>query len=141
MILDQINIEYYRIRPQLPEVNDMGQCLTVVLMKTTESSEKDQALLIKMLGAVKRSMEETMIITIADEDLGHGISGVFDSSQIKQILVFGISPIDIGLNISVRLYHLLNIGDKRIIFSHGLPTITQKPEYKKPLWEALQQAF
>ncbi len=141
MILDQINIQYYQIKAPLHGAAKTEPCLTVVLLKATESSDKDKELLSKMLGAVKRSMDDTTLITVSEEEQGQSIAGLFENHAIQQILVFGISPKDLGLNIKARLYQPQTMHDKQILFSHGLPAIIQKPEYKKPLWEALQQVF
>lgn len=140
MILDQIKIQFYSIKADILDQIDNDQCKTIVILHESESAATDQELLIKMLNAVKRSVDETQIIVLSDEHMG-SIGSLFSIDHIEQIIVFGLLPQDVGLNIKAKLYRTFKMQGKQLLFSHGLVTLNQKPEYKKPLWEALQQAF
>lgn len=140
MILDQIKIHYYKIKADIRDQIDIDQCKTIVVLHESESATTDQELLFKMLKAVKRSVDETQIIVLSDENMGN-VGSLLALDQLEQIIVFGLLPQDVGLNVKAKLYRSFQMQGKQLIFSHGLVTLNQKPEYKKPLWEALQQAF
>ena len=140
MILDQIKIHYYKIKADIRDQIDIDQCKTIVVLHESESATTDQELLFKMLKAVKRSVDETQIIVLSDENMGN-VGSLLALDQLEQILVFGLLPQDVGLNVKAKLYRSFQMQGKQLIFSHGLVTLNQKPEYKKPLWEALQKAF
>ena len=140
MILDQIKIHYYKIKADIRDQIDIDQCKTIVVLHESESATTDQELLFKMLKAVKRSVDETQIIVLSDENMGN-VGSLLALDQLEQIIVFGLLPQDVGLNVKAKLYRSFQMQGKQLIFSHGLVTLNQKPEYKKPLWEALQKAF
>jgi len=140
LILDQIKIHYYKIKADIRDQIDIDQCKTIVVLHESESATTDQELLFKMLKAVKRSVDETQIIVLSDENMGN-VGSLLALDQLEQIIVFGLLPQDVGLNVKAKLYRSFQMQGKQLIFSHGLVTLNQKPEYKKPLWEALQQAF
>lgn len=61
--------------------------------------------------------------------------------EVNQVLFFGQSPKQVGLNLNVQKYQSVVIGGKKILFADDLAVIHDDTELKKALWGSLQAMF
>lgn len=57
----------------------------------------------------------------------------------KTILSFGPKPLNFGMSIAYRPYHLFNLHGNTFLFSDSLKTIQSDSNRKRELWDSLQQ--
>lgn len=93
----------------------------------------ERELLTNILKAVKIEMEEVDIWVNNDDNTPDFFQ---KNAPTQQILVFGITPPQIGLNMENVLYYPINILGKKLLFSNDLDQIN-----KKSLWAALKVVF
>lgn len=59
----------------------------------------------------------------------------------KDMIVFGVLPDQLGLNIDYKWYEILIFDQTRILLSESISDINKFPQKKQQLWVKLQQMF
>jgi hypothetical protein len=59
----------------------------------------------------------------------------------KDMIVFGVLPDQLGLNIDYKWYEILLFDQTRILLSESISDINKFPQKKQQLWVKLQQMF
>ena len=139
-MLDQIKIQYYSIPESTDIEMENAQATTFVVLKDKDWSEDNQNLLNKMLKAIKLEDHEVQLIPLSQEQ-NFSLSSLPSTDAKTTILIFGLTPTDIQLNIRATKYQLTGLERATLIFSDSLSTLIEKPALKKPLWQSLQAAF
>ena len=98
-------------------------------------------LLRKIFGALKFDLDNDIIHLDATKDGVACFNEVEKLWPIKFFVSFGVSPKILGLNINVRYYQPIKLGDTVMVFSECLSEVGQKKEKKLALWKALQATF
>jgi len=111
-----------------------------VVLNVSDWTDQTKELLLKMLKAVKLNDNQFQIIPVSS-DKSISSESLISLSENCKILVFGLTPKDIHMNIKAVLYQTTKLEGASILFSDSLSTLIQKPELKKPLWTALQTIF
>lgn len=118
-----------------------NQKALLVVLKTDEKSLIP--FLQKILQAIKMDWEKDILVLEIDSNTNLKLSEIWDSHKINQVLVFGIPPKQLGLNINIKAYEPLNWTNRQLLFSHDLTYLNDPKHaaYKKTLWNALKSLF
>lgn len=111
---------------------------TIVLLDRAlaELSEDISSPLFKMLEVVGKQ-DSTQII---EPKLALPFRDIQRRYAPKHVIVFGLSPLELKLNISARRNQIIQFESERIIFCEGVELMTDRAK-KKALWQQLQNLF
>lgn len=132
----------YNLAPSLTEASEHAQLHSqgdnglMLVCKSADYTDETKEMLSKMLGAIKREVERTTICTTHADQVS--ISDLLSAHKINALLVFGINPAHLGLNISIPPYQVVDMEGLKIILSHPLTTILNDKAKKISLWQCLQ---
>jgi len=94
--------------------------------------------LIKLLGAVKHNLENTLIIN----DLsGIKFKQILNKTQAKKLIVFGSTRNHLGLNLNLKRYKTIVIQDCECIFVDKLSILKDDNQRKGALWSLMKTMF
>ena len=118
--------------------NNEGEILILV----TDEYEREElkSLLHKILAAIQSNESNTSIIQIPKNER----IKVIDLSSYENchtVIIMGIRPLEIGLNLQHKLFELNRLNGRNILFSPGLDDLNDNMEFKKHLWAALKEHF
>ena len=100
-------------------------------------TDDDRILLGKILEAVQLNVAEVPVFYSISDELKRAC---FKNQHEKHLMVFGLNPKELGLQIEAALYDLVQINNKKILFSHALNDLKER-ERKVALWSALKGMF
>lgn len=115
--------------------------LVVIVKKADIENSTHKEMLIKLLQAVKCPLPDGVSVMILGENQSINIHILLTHDAMKRIIVFGISPKNMGIFANVRAYMPTLIGEQKWLFSENLDTIYSQKEKKGMLWAALQVFF
>lgn len=100
-------------------------------------NEEATIFLSKVAAAIGFNFEsEVQVVQINDND-AFPIRNL-KQKNIKVVLLFGIFPKQLELNIDFAPYRVITFSNQKLIFSHSITQVMPKVEYKKQLWEGLK---
>ncbi len=111
----------------------------VVLEEPLFPGNKD--FLVKILAAAQVNPEKDTLWTSVPIDTAIGLTSVLKLKQPDQILVFGLTPQMIGLQVDMPLYRPTEFYGATWLFSEALSVLEPDKSRKGLLWKALQQLF
>ncbi|MDR6560876.1 MULTISPECIES: DNA polymerase III subunit psi [unclassified Arcicella] len=111
-----------------------------IVILVDEYSEADQALLAKILTAVKLNLNQIDLVHLADLSQMNARTA-FSQNLISHFITFGVALQKIKLEIPLNPYQTKEIKNIRFLFSHALSELQHDVEKKKALWKALQEMF
>jgi hypothetical protein len=97
--------------------------------------------LVKILAAAQVNPEKDTLWTSVPIDTPIGLTSVLKLKQPDQILVFGLTPQMIGLQVDMPLYRPTEFYGATWLFSEALSVLEPDKSRKGLLWKALQQLF
>lgn len=124
---------------------DSGWMKTPIQQQTTvvvvqEANASNLALLEKILGAVKQNLKEDCLVIQQKEAVA--FKHILQMVSVERLLVFGWTPIDLGLHLSIRPYQPVTFAGIQLLFSPNLAVIAaNKNKEKQQLWTQLQILF
>lgn len=110
-----------------------------VLVICAEPEKED--LLRKILMAAKLSDTDFDIVQLLPAVASVGVAQLRNRVKPRDIIIFGIVPAAIGLQITPPQYMPFEWSGARWLFSHALCKIEENPAMKKALWIAIQKMF
>lgn len=111
-----------------------------VVILVDDCSDADQALLGKILTAVKLNLNQVDLVRLADLSLMNARTA-FSQNLISHFITFGVALQKIKLEIPLNPYQTKEIKNIRFLFSDALSELQNDVEKKKALWKALQEMF
>ncbi len=114
--------------------------LLVVYNKNSES-EDNLELLTKILSAVHYRLPEDILMLAIEDQQPSSFTTIQNSQNIKDVLVFGIPAVQLGLHFQIQNYQAIQFTDCRFLFVDDLQDIATTKELKGKLWQCLQQLF
>ncbi len=112
-----------------------------IVCKAEETSSQELDFLKKILSAVKYDLKEDVLLVNITSDQHIGFNTLRTNEGIKDAIIFGMNPQDLGLHFKANLYQPLFCNECRFLFAHSLQEIANKKEWKGALWSALQEMF
>ena len=118
----------------------------IVVVRKEELNNMSSNLLNNIIKAIKLPKESSYLtIQFKLEDPCH-FSDLKCNYQFTKMIVFGLTPKDLGLNINTSLNKLLIFGDHTFLFTSSIEQIIEeqkqgKKQAKIQLWKAIQLLF
>ncbi len=109
----------------------------LVILKKSDNDVINRQLLEKIMAALKFSLVDDCHLYEVEEDLH--LSNVIKGYQ--KIIVFGLEPKSIGLNMPYHPYKINQLEDRKLLFSHTLGELKIDDKKKGILWKSLQVMF
>jgi hypothetical protein len=122
-------------------LNISGNGRKAVLCVTDEEGfgESRKTLLTKMLSAVGLDPgQDVWIALIAN---GQTINPALLAMHYSQMIVFGLPPESVSLNINHHNYKVIRLDQARVLFCDSLAILETSQDKKKLLWESLKSMF
>ncbi len=112
----------------------------VVFYNTEESElpEGQKAFLMKMLGAVKHNLQNTLLIS---DKANISFKQIVKAGFANKIMLFGSSRKMISLNLLLKRYKIFKIHNIDILFIDKLETIQEDQKRKGALWSLMKNLF
>lgn len=97
--------------------------------------------LLKILGAAKLTPADFVIVQMPPAVAAVSVAQLRQHIEPKDILIFGIAPATVGLQIAPPQYLPLVWAEARWLFAHTLSDIEKNPNIKKALWLVIQKMY
>ena len=126
------------LKPLPTEGNNLKHCLVLVESDTDILEPALKGLLEKIMGAVKRSMDDILLANVKAASVEQ-IEALLSEQNHRHLLAFGTDKV-VQLS-EVGPYELTLLSGKRYLRAHSLTAISEDIEHKKKLWAALKEMF
>jgi len=135
-----INTDLYYIADNQGFIeNSSDASFYIIASKSDYDSHSD--LLNKICGACNLVIGEDLTLVLLTEGQQANMSVLVKNDKNSRILSIGCSADRIGLNASLRAYHVYRTETFNFLMSHSLRRLTENKEFKRSLWESVQQLF
>ena len=97
----------------------------------------------KILSAVQYDLtQDAQLLKITDKTVFSLMSLNNEAKDgIQQVIFFGQTPKQVGLNLNIQKYQPLSVAGKNILFADDLAVIHDDSNLKKSLWMSLKAMF
>lgn len=112
---------------------------TVIVYDAASSAKELQDFLEKILTSV--GLDLSKVTRIDCQNLPTSITEWDNWAVSKEVLLFGVSAQQIGIQYSILPYQLIKVGEKRILQCESLDVIKESADAKKMLWGNLKLIF
>jgi hypothetical protein len=112
-----------------------------VVVSAQYFSPEETAFLEKVLNAAKINLSNDVLLLQKNEAEPVSIAPVLQAKNPQFVLVFGLAPADIGLQLQHQLYQPDHFYRSTWLWANDLPAIAVDRNLKTKLWTALQQLF
>jgi hypothetical protein len=107
-----------------------------------EQSDEREEYLKKIMGAAKLNLLEDCLILRGSLDTKFpSFAHIQAAHPIQKVVLFGINPLDLGLNLTMPLYQPIVFAQTTFLFVDKLSTIEASKERRAALWACLQRLF
>lgn len=120
-------------------IHGKGQKQLVIITDSESFQSEEQNTLNKMMAAIKY-MPDVDLITVS---MPKNQSISFSMLQLvyKDLIIFGLTPAQLGLNIDHKMYEVLHFDKSRVLVCDSIREIIATPQKKQWLWTKLQSMF
>ncbi len=101
--------------------------------------DQEKSTLEKMITAIKYDSEKDIFILTVPQDCHLSLSNL--GLEYKDILLFGIRPDQIGLQVEYSQYTILHFDQRNVLVCDSIRQINAVPQKKQVLWGKLQEMF
>lgn len=126
------------LKPLPTEGTNLKHCLLLVESDEIVLEAVLKALLEKIMGAVKRSLDDVLLVNVKNASLEQ-IEALLSEQNHRHLIAFGSKKVT-ALN-GATPYQLLEVGRKNYLRADALSAIAQNVDMKKALWGALKGMF
>ena len=133
---------------QMPELSEFSAQLVgnnarqVLVGFFDEQSAEREEYLKKIMGAAKLNLPEDCLILRGSLDTKFpSFANLSHTYTIQKAVLFGINPLDLGLNLTVPMYQPLLFNKTAFLFVDKLSVIELSKERREALWKCLQRLF
>ena len=111
-----------------------------ILVVSTENKLNNihLALLEKILSAKNINLKEDIILLNLPDEAKVNISRLIREKHIKHLIIFGVQPKHLGINVQWKLYQSIKLGNLNMLVSHNLDDLANNQELKRSLWLQLK---
>ena len=117
-----------------PETGNLTPADTLVISISYEAGSSEEVQLQKILQACKLQQGDYNIVKIA-ETAALPWYKLRDALKPKTILLFGVTPQQLGITAMFRLFAPNHFNDCKWVASPSLTELEKQPEAKKQLWQ------
>jgi len=118
-----------------------GNAQSKVFVCFPDDENVPDQLLEKILAAVNLKFPEDLLILRKTPNEPFSFSALMSRVQLEKILVFGLAPQQLGLQIIVHNYQPFQLNNCTFLFADDLKIIAADKLLKVRLWEALKHIF
>ena len=104
-----------------------------------EYKDTEQALLAKIIGATKKSLNDIPVKILRPND-SLSLQQTWDSKKGIDI-IFGVQRDQLMLQCEVHLYYPITVDHRKLLFCDSLTVLNTDGEKKKALWGCLKEHF
>lgn len=131
--------------PELSEANITTNATQfkglVILASEHDLNPENKAKLDQILMAIKYDPDQNITVVTTGENDHISISKMIGKTSAKDVLVFGLTPAQMSLNIKVNKYEWAQFENAQILFSDSLEILKDSKELKNQLWASLKNYF
>ena len=114
----------------------------ILVFYFNEKNDDELELLLKnILSAAKLDFEKNIALFKLTTQQKYSSSDLFKKLSVKDVLMFGTVPSNLGINYSITPYQPLKIKNKRLLQVDSLEEIKTNVEKKKALWSCLKEMY
>lgn len=114
----------------------------VMVLALKESNAKaNRDFLTKVLLAANLNLDQDALLAEIPANEPRSLAPDLKERQPKQVLVFGLSPIQLGLSFEVQAYQPQAFYGSTWLFADSLSALESDKTQKTQLWSALKQMF
>lgn len=129
--------------PDLKLINDnisgYGKKGLLICLNEKDYNNETEVLLKRILSSVGLDLiEDAFLLKLSNRQK---VSTAEMNFEIKNVLLFGLEPIDIGWNLQFTPNYLLSLEKCHVITCVSLMELDKDPNFKKLLWHNLQLVF
>ncbi|KXK36676.1 MAG: hypothetical protein UZ09_BCD002002412 [Bacteroidetes bacterium OLB9] len=121
------------------EVSGNGEKGLVVLVHKANFDQAHAGMLHKIISAIRYDLDQDAVLVQVSNDASIALAQYLPN--YKDVISFGVHSEVFGYKIEPKLYEILTIGDKNIMFCDALTSISGNVTKKQHLWNKLQQMF
>lgn len=138
------NFPIYKIpdsKIQVPVGSDLGNPKLIVLRASDDYSTSIEEMFQNILKAARIDITSDLKLITTEQKQAVESSSWLNEELNSTILVFGLKPKDIGLQIKHIPYHPVTMNNCSLVFAHSLTAIHLDKSLKMKLWNVLKLAF
>ncbi|MBK6993891.1 MAG: hypothetical protein KA138_02560 [Saprospiraceae bacterium] len=113
----------------------------MVLALNEPNAKTNREFLAKVLLAANLNLEQDALLAEIPANEPRSLAPDLNQRQPKQVLVFGLSPIQLGLSFEVQAYQPMPFYGSIWLFADSLSALESDKTKKTQLWSALKQMF
>ena len=113
----------------------------LVIVYRTENTPLDEGFLAKILNAVQYDLQQDTTLIELRKNQNFSFKNILKTLSPKYLISLGVSPKNIGVNVSDQLYKPRNIKNCCFLFTDKLSEIAEDKNKKGALWGCLQSMF
>lgn len=119
-----------------------GKKKLLLLARKSDLLEGGKEKLGAIIKAINYDINEDCYICIFDDHkVNLPIGPILRKLEIKDLIVFGVNPKEIGFYIQAKLYTNFNFENVSFILSHRIHEMNANRQFKLALWGCLQKQF
>lgn len=111
---------------------------SVFLFRKSDDNDASTNTLDAIIKAIKLNKSSDILIEYLDEQSKFVLSGI---DQFANIVLFGLTPQDIGCNIKFGKYQIIPFGQSKLIVSDSIIHMSKNADLKPKLWKCLQEIY
>jgi len=113
----------------------------LVIVYRAVGAPMDETFLTKILGAVQYDLKQDTTLIELREDQNFSFQNISKTLAPRHLISFGLTPKELGLNLTNQLYQPKSIGNCSFLFANNLVEISKDTNKKAALWSCLQSMF
>jgi len=113
----------------------------LLLLNQSDQQPELIAFLTKILGAVKYDLSQDAGLLVVTPATQLSLVAYCRHASMEQVIIFGLSPKDLMLNINVVKNQPLSMSGVQFLFTDPLAEMQNNAALKKPFWGAMQGMF
>jgi hypothetical protein len=135
----------------VPQMNETDSFLTegnpesalaIVVKQSDIAAPAHREMLHRLLQAIKCPLPDAAAMIVVEDNQQIKIFDICYHNHITKIVIFGVSPKQVGVFGTVRGYYTpVPISGKQLLFSESLEVLHRQKEKRATLWSALQALF
>jgi|GEM_PF-617663 len=113
----------------------------LVIVYRIDVTPLDEVFLTKILGAVQYDLKQDTTLIELREGQDFSFQNIAKSLVPQHFISLGLTPKELGLNLTNQLYQPMKINNCSFLFANNLAEIAKDTNKKAALWGCLQSMF
>lgn len=123
-------------------LSGVGKKKMMLIARQDDLEQGGMELLSNIMQAIKYTIaEDCYLAALPTGDDTYAIGGLMRSLSIKDVIIFGVNPKHLGMNIHARLYQVQKFENYTFLLSHKVTEMSGNRGFKLSLWQCLQALY